>query len=83
VSIPPREADTTPAGLLQRAAEDLNHQSPTGTYSDPCPDCGIPGAFLDAVADWLNACALVVTAAPTAAKAHAERVARAYLGDVA
>lgn len=34
-----------------------------------------------AVADWLDACALVVTAAPGSTKAHAERVARAYLGE--
>ena len=38
------------------------------------------GAFHLAVADWLDACALVLEVSPTSVKAHALTVARAYLG---
>jgi uncharacterized protein (UPF0212 family) len=76
-------AGTPAVSAISRAADDLKRQSTTGTYSDPCGECGIPGTFLDAVAAWLDACALVVTVSPATVKAHAERVARAYLGAAA
>jgi hypothetical protein len=38
------------ASELRAAADTLTDASTTGTYGDPCGECGMPGAFIDAVA---------------------------------
>ncbi len=64
------------ADLLREAAADMRDQ-----YDDA--EDGGPDPFIFAVAAWLDACASVLEAKPSAAKAHAVTVARAYLRSAA
>jgi hypothetical protein len=68
----------------------MRQEWPIGPYCPDACNCEQDGIehhpeaeFHHAVATWLDACALVVTAAPSAVKAHAHRIARAYLGETA
>lgn len=54
MSVPAEQSESTPTQLLRLAAQELNARSSTGTYGDPCGECGLTGAQDDALADLLE-----------------------------
>jgi hypothetical protein len=68
------------ADLLRLAAKEVRETSPTGTYGDPCGECGMRGAFLDALADWFEADAEALDDFENVSGAAFE-AARVLLGD--
>lgn len=65
------------AEILRRAAKKVREDVMVMADETGSP----PDGFLLAVADWLDACALVCEVKADAVKAHALTVARAYLGE--